>query len=89
MIDLYLIDKVQTFLPISLSRKDNFVYHHWICISIYVPLSYPLRSPINYNNVGVFRYKQAVVFWQMMRLYQNKLKYIAIFYALNNIHQEN
>ena len=29
---------------ISIFRRSNFVYHHLGCISIYRPLSYPLRS---------------------------------------------
>ena len=34
---------VQKFQPlISIYRRGNFVYHHWICRSIYRPLSYPL-----------------------------------------------
>ena len=33
------------FQPLILIyRKDNFMYHHWDCTSIYWPLSYPFRS---------------------------------------------
>ena len=36
----------QTFQPIVIYRRGNFVYHHRECTSIYRPLSYPFRSPI-------------------------------------------
>ena len=46
------ISSVQTFQPIALIyRKGNFVYQHWVSISIYHALSYPLRSLcLSYHN---------------------------------------
>ena len=36
----------QTFQPLNrIYIRVNFVYHHWLCKSIYRPLSYPFRSP--------------------------------------------
>ena len=36
---------VLTFHPtILIYRRINFVYHQWVCTSIYQPLSYPFRS---------------------------------------------
>ena len=32
-------------------RSSNFVCHHWACISIYRPLSYPLLSLL-YSHLG-------------------------------------
>ena len=32
---------------ILINRRVNFVYHHWGCTSIYRPLSYPIRIPVN------------------------------------------
>ena len=38
-----------TFQPlIVIYRSNNFVYHHWGCVSIYQPLSYPFRSLMKY-----------------------------------------
>ena len=37
--------RVQTFQPIIIIyNRGKFVYYHWGFISIYSPLSYPLRS---------------------------------------------
>ncbi len=41
---------VQTFqTTIIIYRRIHFVYYYWGCISIYSPLSYPLRSLLTYN----------------------------------------
>ena len=32
---------------ILINRRVNFVYHHWGRTSIYRPLSYPIRIPVN------------------------------------------
>ena len=42
---------IQSFL-ILICRRDNFVYHHLGCTSIYRPLSYPFRSLI-FKRLGV------------------------------------
>ena len=42
---LFIKLSVQTFQPlIVIYRRENFVYHHWVCTLISLPLSYPFRS---------------------------------------------
>ena len=45
MIYWFYTNSVQTFQPITkIYRWDYFIYHHWRCLSIYCPLSYPSKS---------------------------------------------
>ena len=45
MIGWFFLLSVQMFQPlIVIYRRGNYVYHHWVCTSIYWPLSYPFRS---------------------------------------------
>ncbi len=45
LIGCFIKSSVQPFQPLILIyRRDNIVYYHWGCTSIYRPLSYPFRS---------------------------------------------
>ena len=49
LIGCYIKWSVQTFQPpIVIYISSNFVSHHWVCTSIYQPLSYPFRSLRSY-----------------------------------------
>ena len=71
---------VQTFQPLILiCRKVNFVYHHWSCTSIYLPLSYNFRS-LYFSTIHIFwtdsKYFLLLFEWQ----YFADKQYIILFF---------
>ena len=56
--------RVQTFQPpIVIYRRDNFVFYHWGCKSIYRPMSYPFRSMCSLPPLAQYIKLWVLVLW--------------------------
>ena len=84
----FLTRSVRIFQSIILIfRKDNFVNNHWGCLTIYHPLSYPLRSLTkNFAIKNKTIENKIYIFWQAYWM-KDKIPFTAK--SLHQIYQKN